>query len=450
MSAAAQVLGRTVFAVRAAAAEARGGWGAGSWAALAVLVVAAATPLVVTDSLRLSHLTEWLAFALAALGLAYLAGIGGVPSLAQGAFVGIGAFGTALLEVRGGWPLAAALPVAVAASVTGGLALGLVSMRLRAAFAAAATWLAGWLVALVLVVFPRVSGGADGLTLPAPSLGRLELEPWLLYELTLAAVALAAGAYALLARGLPGLALAATRQRPAGAAALGIRAARLRLVAFAVAAGVGGLAGALEVQAAGIADPTAYDPLLSFELLAAVVLGGAAAALGPLAGTALVAAAGAAAGVLAAAGAIEPERFAPLATAILVFAALSLGGDGVAAPLLARLRGPRPRRRNGSLPFAPTPRVGAETLRATGLGLRFGEVVALEEVSLELVPGRVCALVGPNGSGKTTALRGWPGRFGPKRARSRSAAPTSRTPVSRSGSVSVSFARSRRPRSSRG
>ena len=390
------LLERTGSELRAASVDARRAWTRGSSATATVLGLAALAPLVLGEGLRLAHLTEWLTFAIAALGLGIAVGIGRLPSLAQGAFVAIGAFTAALLQARGGWPLAAAVPVATLVSAAFGALAGLGLARLRPVFLAAGTWLLAWLVVAVLAGFPRISGGTDGITMPTPAIGGLGLRPWALYELALVVVAVAVLAFGTYARGLPGLALAALAQRPAGAATLGLPSTSLRVAAFTAAAAAGGLAGAIEVQVAGIADPSAYGPLLSFELLGAVVLGGAARALGPLAGTAIVALGGVVAGTLTAVGTLQPERFEPVATAILVFAALTLG-----RPLVGGGRS-RPTAET-TLPVARAS--SPATLRAEGLGKRYGELVALDGFALELVPGEICALVGPNGSGKTTALR---------------------------------------------
>ena len=390
------VLQRTATELRGAAGDARTAWSGEATLGAVLLAVALLAPVVVTDDLRLAHLTEWLAFAIAALGLGIAVGVGAMPSLGQGAFVGIGAFAAALLQTRADWPLAAALPVAVLIATAAGAVAGAGLVRLRPVFVAAGTWLIAWLVTAALEGFPRLSGGSDGIDLPGPVLGGLELRPWLLYEGALVLLLLTVLAFGAYAHGLPGVALAALGQRPAGAAALGLPSARLRLAAFTAAAAAAGLAGAVEVQAAGIADPAAYGPLLSFELLGAVVLGGAARALGPLVGTALIALAGVVAGALTAVGTMRPERFTPVAAAILVFAGLSLG-----RPLVGRRR-PRPERASGALPRVAVP---SATFAAQGLSKRYGEVVALDEFDLELAPGELCALVGPNGSGKTTALR---------------------------------------------
>jgi ABC-type branched-subunit amino acid transport system ATPase component len=147
----------------------------------------------------------------------------------------------------------------------------------------------------------------------------------------------------------------------------------------------------------------AYDPFLSFKLLVAVLLGGAAATLGPATGIVALGLIGLASGPLARLLNLPLERFDTAVAAILLVFVLALGGHGIVPWLLRRLRD-EPRRRQlpaGHLP----PARGGSALHAEGLRKTFGGVVALDGLSLEVAPGRTTALIGPNGSGKTTALR---------------------------------------------
>ena len=169
----------------------------------------------------------------------------------------------------------------LALTTLAGVGLGVGFVRLGRVPFAVATWLFAWLVALGLAAFPSIGGGADGIAIADSGLGDTGH-----YVLALALVVLACLAFFAIARGAPGLALSALRQRRAAALALGVRATRLRLGAFVASAALGGLAGSLGVQLQGIADPGAYDPFLSFKLLAAVLIGGMTAALGAVAGLA--------------------------------------------------------------------------------------------------------------------------------------------------------------------
>jgi len=397
---------QTAVELRRAATEARARWSPFAWVALAALAVAAAVPFLSLPGVRVDALAETAYLALAATALGLIVGPGGLPSLGTGAFMAIGAFTSALLVARSGWPAEPAVLAGGAAALVAGLLCGGV-VRLRRAFVAVSTWLLAWLVWLFLLAFPSISGGSQGLIVPPKTLLGLDATPTLHFELALALTAATALAVMAVRRGAPGLELSALRQAPALASSLGVRLARRRLGAFVAAAAVAGLAGGLAVQLQAVADATSYDPFLSFKLLVAVLLGGAAATLGPATGVTLLGLIGLLSGPLARALQLPLDRFDTAVAAILLVFVLALGGEGL-VPWVLRLvrREERPQRRTPlaaptALPAAP----GEQALRATGLRKAFGGVVAVDGLSLELNRGETAALIGPNGSGKTTALR---------------------------------------------
>jgi len=379
----------TLAEVRAAAREGRAAWSPLATLATAGFAVAALAPLVLSTS-RLDELASGLCLAMAATALGLVVGVGGLPSLAQGAFMAVGAFTAAQLRVHGGFPtLAAALVGAVAAGAAGAL-VGAGLLRLGRGLYAVATWLVAWLVAFALLAFPSISGGVQGTVLPeGPSTSTL-------YEVALLLTALVVLASVALARSPFGHVLAAARVRRPAASALGLPFDRARLAAVVASAALAGLAGGVAVQIAGVADAASYGPFLSFKLFAIVVIGGALAPLGPLAGTIVLGILASVADAVASLEGVSGARFQPFFTAILLLAVLALGGDGL-------LRRPKLTRPGGKRPLDPPPRGGR--ISGRGLTRRYGGVVALNGLDLDAGAGEIVALVGPNGSGKTTALR---------------------------------------------
>jgi len=171
---------------------------------------------------------------------------------------------------------------------------------------------------------------------------------------------------------------------------------RLRATAVAAAGAVGGLSGALAVQLAGVGDPARYGPFLSFKLFVVVLVGGGLAALGAPAGVLVLGVLSLAADALGSLEHVAAARAHELLAAIMLLGIVSLGWDGIV----------RPGRRNRRGSDAAVPgRSAPAALAAFGIGKRFGSLAAAEDVSLTVAPGRITALVGPNGSGKTTVLR---------------------------------------------
>jgi branched-chain amino acid transport system permease protein len=398
-------LARTGLELRRAGREARAGWSTRATIAALALGAAAVIPPATGILGPLDTLASGLYLGVAAIGLGFAVGVGGIPSLAQGAFVGIGAFTSALARLHLGLPLAGSALLGALAATTAGLLVGAATARLRRALIAVATFLLSWVGLLVFQAFPSAFGGSEGLAL-APALSARGH-----YELALALLALSALAFAGLARGPGGLRLAAARDRPAAAAAAGVPIVRLRTGAFAFSAALAGLSGGLSVDLAGVADPSAYGPSLSFKLLAAVVIGGAAAALGGPAGIGLL---GLVAFVARNATGFSDQlaaRFQTMTAAVLVLLLLSAESDGVVPWIERRLPTPTPPRPRPG-PTLPV-RAAEAPLRGVGLSKRYGPVTALDGVDIDVTPGTVHALMGPNGSGKTTALRALAGTLRP-------------------------------------
>jgi branched-chain amino acid transport system ATP-binding protein/branched-chain amino acid transport system permease protein len=381
-----------------AARDARAAWHGGQTALVVLLAPAAALPWFAPGWVHVDVLAAWLYLALSATGLGLTAGLAGLPSLAQGAFMSIGAFATALLTARAGWPVSATVPVAVAAALGLALVSGVVLVRLPPLFLAVSTWLLAWLVLLVATEFPAVAGGSQGYIVPS------DLSATGHYEVALVLTVLAVAGLSALRRARIGVDLRAIRDRPAAARGLGVRDGRLLLGAFIASAGVGGLAGSLAVQLAAVSDPNAFGPFTGFKLLVAILLGGASYAAAGVVGVAVLGAIAIFGHIWATLQSGAPAQLEPMLASVILLAILALGGEGV-IPFLLRYRPAKAAPHLSPAPAAPQVRPAPATLIARGLRKSYGGVHALDGFDLDVGPGETVALVGANGSGKTTALR---------------------------------------------
>ncbi|HEX8100863.1 MAG TPA: branched-chain amino acid ABC transporter ATP-binding protein/permease [Actinomycetota bacterium] len=427
-------------AAREAATDARHAWNPKASAFGVVLLAVVLVPVFVRDPNQLAAGAAGLYTILAAVGLNFAVGMAGIPSLGQGAFFAVGAFAVTLLEVKGGWDPTLAIVAAVILAGLAGAVVGSAAIRLSRPIVAIATWVVAWLVGFTLAAFPGIFGGLQGIPVPEGTLGiaplglAVRLTPGIHWELGAVLVSGTLLAYIVLSRASWGLGLSATRDEPAAASVLGVERGRLQFWTFTVSAIIGGAAGALAVQLAGVADPTAYGPLLSVELFAAVLLGGVGRTFGPVAGAAALLLIPRLAEALGGAAGISAERFEPAVASAILVVALVIGRGGVIGWLSALARRlnvgakrphassrdvagdrtyesePDPHPLSRWRPGREAPAAATETapdpiLVAEGLAKHFGGVAAVDGVGLHLTSGSAHALIGPNGSGKTTLLR---------------------------------------------
>ena len=231
-------------------------------------------------------LTMALSFAIICLGLNVQWGQTGVFNVGVSGFVAIGAYVSALVTTPqttdhfGGF----GLPIAVgwiAAALGSGVVsflIGAVTIRLRADYLAIATFGVAVAVQLCALNLEPLTGGPFGISFIPRPFGDLAGSPLTFSLLNLAVlVVLVGGLYFILqrlARSPWGRVLRAIREDETAAQALGKNVTMFRLQAFALGGGIMGLAGAVQGHFIGFIAPDNYQPILTFQVWAMLIVGG--------------------------------------------------------------------------------------------------------------------------------------------------------------------------------
>jgi len=230
-------------------------------------------------------MSMWAVLTIAAIGLNLTLGYAGQVSLAQGAFVGIGAYTVALLT-QAGWPYPAAFVCAGALCFAIGWGLGYPALRVAHHYLAFVTLAFTTLVFLVLRNEEWLTNGIYGINaIPRPTLlGWSTGKPFNFYFFSLGTLAVIAAAIGWMLRSPWGRAFVALRENPVRALSLGVDTRRYTLIAFALGASLGGLAGALYAPLVQFIEPNSFALGLSFNLLLMVIVGGSGFFFGPFVG----------------------------------------------------------------------------------------------------------------------------------------------------------------------
>jgi branched-chain amino acid transport system permease protein len=251
------------------------------------LVVIAALIVIPTNFNRygLFILSQWAVMTIAAMGLNLTLGYAGQVSLAQGAFVGVGAYASAILTTHG-WPLPAALGVSILASFIVGWLLGYPALRVQHHYLAFVTLAFSTLAFLVFRNESWLTGGIYGISnIPRPHIfGFATNKPLPFYYLCLGSLGLVSLAVWWLIRSPWGRAFMALRENPLRAQSLGVDTRRYTLMAFAIGSALGGVAGGLYAPLTQYIDPVPFNLSLSLDLLMMVIVGGSGFFFGPFLG----------------------------------------------------------------------------------------------------------------------------------------------------------------------
>jgi branched-chain amino acid transport system permease protein len=263
-----------------------------SWAIpLVLLILLALFPLAVNFGAQgywVSMMTRVMIFAIAALSLDLILGIGGLVSFGHAAFFGIGAYAAGILLHHGKGDLLVAIPVALAMSGLYALITGAISLRTKGVAFIMITLAFGQMV-FFLAQSLYAYGGDDGLTLASRS--TVAGYPILKNRMVMFYLVLAmlAGTY-MLCRSLVasrfGRALLAARDNAVRTSSLGFDVLRIRLTAYVIAGMIAGLAGVLMANNTEFVSPSYMAWQRSGELIFMVILGGVGSLWGAVVGAA--------------------------------------------------------------------------------------------------------------------------------------------------------------------
>ena len=376
-----------------------------------ILAVAMILPFVSNDYWALIGTRAAIYWVLVS-GLNLVVGFAGHLAIGYVALLALGAYATSVLvagNVMAPVPVFVALPIAGCVGAVFGVIVGLPALRLRTFYFAMSTLGFATIVTQIALAWQSVTGGGIGIAgpeFPAPF-----DTAWGYYYLCVAFAAVCTWMSANVAHSRFGRALIAVRDAEVAAEATGISKPRLLIAIFLFAGALAAIAGGLFASLQTYITPDAFTFDLSILFFIAILIGGRGSILGPMLGTILLT--------------ILPEIAAPLAAwsaflyaALLLVIVLAMPG-GIAAMLDFRNR--RPLASNRAIVPRPAALAdiarkvdgdrtdgdkirGDKTLSLRNIVLSFGNVRAIDGLDLDVTPGQVHGLIGPNGSGKTTTL----------------------------------------------
>ncbi|CAK7050643.1 ABC transporter permease subunit [Kerstersia gyiorum] len=380
------------------------------------LVLLAALPMLgATPEFWITQLNYIGLASLVVLGLVLLTGVGGLTSFGQAAFVGLGAYTTALLTVTYGWSPWLTLPVGLLLTAAVAWLLGAITLRLSGHFLPLGT--IAWGLSLYFL-FGNIDalGKHDGIAgiEPISLFGVSLANGRYMYYLIWVVVLLALWATRNLLSSRPGRAIRALKSGAGMAESMGVNTAGYKVVIFVWAALLACISGWLYAHMQRAVSPSPFGLNYGIEYLFMAVIGGAGYVWGAILGAAVI---------LLLRDQLQnwlPRlldtnvNFEMIVFGVLMILMLQYARDGL-WPILAGWWGQitgasRSQRQLAPPPAAPElprrekPKAGDVVLEVDAIRKQFGGLVAVNDISFTVRAGEIMGLIGPNGAGKSTTF----------------------------------------------